>query len=185
MKRHGFTIIELVISMVLLLMAMAGISLVYITTEGLHVAGSRSGAAELTGIQRKSQSPEEYISRIIRLAKWAEVDDFGDNILVDIPQDSSGLNIVQSSFYFSEYNDQDEESLGSIFYDPDTSLDDDEVELYTNIYKIYEDGGFQPVFSIDEDLPRIIKTNFGYFKGDSFTDENRRKVEFKVKMRNV
>jgi len=181
----GFTIIETMISMTILILALFGVSLVYNNVSDITEVGIRSETLEIHDIQTKSISSEIFISRTIRLASWADVENGGDTINLNLPDNWTKETFITSRFWFEDYNVNEDVVLGSIHYDPDITVNGDEQELYTNIFKIDEDNGPEPIFIQDQNLPRVININFGYFKGNEFIEENKRKVNFNITVRNV
>ena len=181
----GFTIIEMVIAMTILILSLFGVSLIYNNVSDITEVGVRSETLEIHDIQTKSISSEVFISRAIRLASWADIVDDGDTINFNLPDNWTKETFITSRFWFEDYNANEDVVLGSIYYDPDITVNDDEQELYVNVFKIDEDNGPEPIFIKDQNLPRVININFGYFKGDEFVAENKRKVNFNITVRNV
>lgn len=161
MKNAGFTIIELMISSAILLIALASISIVYISAERLMYYGINQ-----TDVQRKAQTVGERIVRWIRPARDVNIINGGNGIEIDIPIDVE--DTITSGVYYEEE---------SIYYDSNI---EDNVPAIKITDWVYETDN--PIFRKAGDL---VYVNFGIENNYLHGPVNPVETELTIKIRNA
>lgn len=161
---RGLTILELAISGALLLIALGGILVLYITGDRLL----RSGIENMD-IQRHTQVLCERIIRAIRPASTVTISENGDAITFIVPEDISG-NTVNAKLWLSGSH---------LFYDPDTDDGVPGEEIINGIYKL---NGTH-LFSLSPDGTTIY-VSFGIRSGYLYGNIRPIEISFGVSVRN-
>lgn len=164
---NGFTVVELMIASCVFLIALAGISIVYISGEGLMHAGINQLDA-----QRRVQTLNERIIRGIRPARSVTIINGGDGIQLVVPLEFDPVemepsNEVTMGVYFQD---------NSFYYDNNVNDGTPPVLISNNIYR-----GTNSIFSKIGDcvfVNFVLKSQYLY--GPNYPIES----VLKIKMRN-
>ncbi len=163
MKRAGFTIIELMIASSILLIALASISIVYLSGERLMYSGINQA-----DVQRKAQILGGNITRWIRPASSVTVMNNGDMLEIVVPLSIDPDSDVTRRIYYED---------GGIYYDSDINDNNPAMQVAGNVYKT-EDRVFR-------NIGDLVYVDFGiesvYLHGPSYPVE----TELKIKVRNT
>lgn len=163
MRDRGVTFIELMIAMALVIIAMAGISVMYLAGQRLVEGGLRQ-----VDIQKDTQIVGERITRWIRPATSVSVLDSGDRLDIIVPLSIDEDDTVTRSIY---YDDE------KIYYDSDINDGDPAIEVASGVFKTRDD-----VFELDSN---IVDIEFGVERESLRVPTQPMELSLRVKIRNV
>lgn len=163
--KKGFTVFELMIAVSTMLIAMVGISFVYLSSERLM----KSGIGQIDA-QKKSQLLAQRFSRWIRSAGIVTVINGGDGMQIQTP-----VSIDPVAYVTSEVNYMD----GVMYYDSDITDDVLAVQIEDGIYKL---EGANMFSTIGNDF---VVAKFGAESELLYGSRNFIDTSIKVKMRNA
>lgn len=163
MRNRGITLIELMIAMALVIIAMAGISVMYLAGQRLVEGGLRQ-----VDIQKDAQIVGERITRWIRPATSVSVLDSGDRLDIIVPLSIDEDDTVTRSIY---YDDE------KIYYDSDINDDNPAVEVASGVFKTRDD-----IFELDSN---IVDIEFGIEIEYLRVPIQPMELSLRVKIRNV
>lgn len=167
MKTNGLTFIEVMIAMALLITAMAGVSIVFVTGQRLVEGGLRQ-----VDVQKEIQVIGERITRWIRPASSFTITDGGDRIDIVVPLSINPLREVTRRIYFDDYDDK-------IYYDADINDGNSAVAAAEEVYKIPR----QVIFSSPSS--NIVYVRFGVASEYRRITIQPMELSLRVKIRNV
>lgn len=163
MRNRGVTFIELMIAMALVIIAMAGISVMYLAGQRLVEGGLRQ-----VDIQKDAQIVGERITRWIRPATSVSVQDSGDRLDIVVPLSIDEDDVVTRSIY---YDDE------KIYYDSDINDDNPAVEVASGVFKTRDD-----IFELDSN---VVDIAFSVEREYLRVPTQPMELSLRVKIRNV
>jgi len=167
MKEKGFTLIELMVSMSIMLIIFGVVTSTYLITQRLWRGGFTQIALQSTG-----RVALDKITRNLRPATAATIVDNGDKIrFVTDPNRtySNASDDITCEYYISGTN---------IMYDPNTVISSDEVVLLRNVSK----ESAIPFFQVSGNLAVIT---FKVYKNDAVYGTYWSSLTTSINMRNI
>ena len=167
MKNKGFTLIELMIAIGILLIVFSVAFTTYLTAHRLW----RGGFTQIA-FQSRARITLARISRNLRSSTGATILNNGDRVrFVTDPNRTPETSVddVTSEYYLSSTD---------IIYDPDISVSGDEMTLLNNAYQ----ESTIPIFQISGDL---VVVTFRLFNTDAVYGTHWSNMTTSIKMRNV
>ena len=167
MKSKGFSLIELIIGMGILMIVFSVVFTTYLTAHRLW----RGGFTQIT-FQSRGRIILAKIARDLRSSTGATVLNNGDRVRFMTDPDRTPETVaddVTSEYYVSNTD---------IIYDPDIQVPGDEVTLLGNAYQ----ESTIPIFQISGDL---VVVTFRLFSSDAVYGTHWSSMTTSVKMRNV
>ncbi|MBU1062234.1 MAG: prepilin-type N-terminal cleavage/methylation domain-containing protein [Candidatus Omnitrophica bacterium] len=167
MRNKGFTLVELIIALGIIIIVFGLVFTTYLTTNRLW----RGGFTQTT-FQSRGRIALSDISRNIRSSTGATILDNGDRVrFVTDPNRTVGTTSddVTGLYYLSGTD---------IIFDPDISVSDDEVSLLRKVYK-------EPSIPLFQKTGDVVVITFKLYNSDAIYGTHWSSMSTSIKIRNI